>query len=97
MRSTTLFASLGMLAALVGSPVLAGDHSPGERGARHAVANDHGMREVAHSSAQGEPGHGWQYFSDPAAHRAVVISPQGDYYLSRGKGLRLVFAASRAA
>ena len=38
----------------------------------------------------GEPGYGWRYFSDPAAGRAVVISPQGEYFVSRGKGLTLV-------
>jgi len=45
------------------------------------------------SSDLGERGHGWRYFSDPEARRAVVISPEGDYYLSRrGKGLRWVAA-----
>ena len=34
--------------------------------------------------------HGWRYFSDPATDRSVVISPQGDYYLNRGSGLRWV-------
>ncbi|MFO1286681.1 MAG: hypothetical protein U1F49_09155 [Rubrivivax sp.] len=48
------------------------------------------MQVVPTSTRAGEPGHGWRYFSDPAARRAVVISPQGEYYFSRGKGLRLV-------
>ena len=47
---------------------------------------------VPHSAAPEAPGYGWRYFSDPATRRAVVISPQGDYYYSRGKGLRWVAA-----
>ena len=48
------------------------------------------MQPVAHNAGPGERAHGWRYFSDPATYRAVVISPDGDYYLSRGKGLRWV-------
>lgn len=51
---------------------------------------DHGMQAVPTGAGAGEPGHGWRYFSDPAACRAVVISPQGEYYYSRGEGLGLV-------
>ena len=51
---------------------------------------DHGMQAVPNHAGPGQPGDGWLYFSHPAAHRAVVISPQGAYYLSQGKGLRLV-------
>lgn len=51
---------------------------------------DHGMKAVSTGAGTGEPGHGWRYFSDPAACRAVVISPQGEYYYSRGEGLGLV-------
>lgn len=51
---------------------------------------DHGMKAVPTHAGPGQPGDGWLYFSDPEADRAVVISPQGEYYLSRGKGLRLV-------
>ena len=50
------------------------------------------MLAVAHSAAPDAPGYGWRYFSDPAVPRAVVISPQGDYYYSRGKGLRWIAA-----
>lgn len=73
--------------------------SHGEHRAAQAGPEDEagqGMRELPNAAAQGEPSHGWQYFSDPAARRAVVISPQGDYYLSRGKGLRWVAAAPKA-
>lgn len=51
---------------------------------------DHGMQEVPTEAGAGQPGDGWRYFSDPGAHRAVVISPQGEYFFSRGKGMRLV-------
>ena len=55
-------------------------------------------QSLAHGRERaGEPGHGWQYFSDVRRHRAVVISPDGDYYYSRGKGLELVFKASGSA
>lgn len=48
------------------------------------------MQVVANHAAEGTRAYGWRYFSDPQTHRAVVISPEGDYYLSRGKGLRWV-------
>ena len=50
------------------------------------------MQVVPTTAGAGQAGEGWRYFSDPAAHRAVVISPQGEYFLSRGKGMRLVAA-----
>lgn len=74
-----------------------GDHRPRAVQARSTDTQGPGMREVTHVAAREEPGHGWRYFTDPAARRAVVISPQGDYYLSHGKGLRLVFEAPKAA
>lgn len=73
-----------------------------------AHAGDHGkqmpyeqppsssMRLVAVTATLGEPGHGWQYFSDARHSRAVVISPGGDYYYNHGKGLALVFQAGSA-
>lgn len=97
MQPTALLASIGMLAALAGSPALAGD---GERDRDHdrqrapAARTDNsaerGMQVVPNPSEPNQRSHGWQYFSDPSALRAVVISPQGDYYFSRGKGLRWV-------
>ncbi len=102
MKSTVLLASIGVLATILGSSVLAGDRDDGNdrdhdrpriENARPAGAFDHGMQAVPHGAGPDERGHGWQYFSDPTARRAVVISPQGDYYYSRGKGLRWVAAA----
>lgn len=64
------------------------DHEHATR-ARRGSGFDHGMQVVPTGAGPGEPGHGWRYFSDPAAGRAVVISPQGEYYYGRGKGLGL--------
>ena len=58
---------------------------------------DHGMQVVANNAAPDAPGYGWRYFSDPVARRAVVISPQGDYYYSRGKGLHWIAAEQSAS
>lgn len=102
MKLTVLLASIGMLATVLGSPALAGDYDDGRdrdrdrpriENTRPAGAFDHDMHAVLHNAGTDERGHGWQYFSDPTARRAVVISPQGDYYYSRGKGLRWVAAA----
>lgn len=65
------------------------EHHPA-RTSRTLHGFDHGMQEVPTTAGAGQPGDGWRYFSDPQAHRAVVISPQGVYFLSRGQGLRPV-------
>ena len=57
---------------------------------RHGDGFDSGMQAASTAAGPGEPGYAWRYFSDPAAGRAVVISPQGEYFVSRGKGLTLV-------
>ncbi len=99
MQPTALLASIALLAAAISTPLLAGDRKHNREPARqHATENrssegfDQGMLAVAHSAAPDAPGYGWRYFSDPAVPRAVVISPQGDYYYSRGKGLRWIAA-----
>jgi len=99
MKSTTLLAALAMLAAAISTPLVAGDRAhDSQRDRQHATDKrttdgfDHGMQEVPHSASPATPGHGWRYFTDPAARRAVVISPQGDYYYSRGKGLHWIAA-----
>ena len=81
--SLPLRATLAMLAAAVGTAAFASsDHRRSHDGAA--------MHVVPNAAAPGEPGHGWQYFSDSEHSRAVVISPAGEYYFSRGKGLRRV-------
>jgi hypothetical protein len=99
MKSTTLLATLAILAAAISTPVVAHDHKKApQRDRQYAsdkqtkVGFDHGMQEVRHGALPETPGNGWRYFTDPAARRAVVISPQGDYYYSRGKGLQWVAA-----
>lgn len=66
------------------------DEGHSERSGRAVHGFDHGMQVVPTTAGAGQAGDGWRYFSDPKAHRAVVISPQGEYFLSRGKGMRLV-------
>ena len=103
MKSARIFASLGVLAALTSiaavaevppprTPACAADDCrPDERTpAPLPRGYDRGMKEVLAQAGPGEPGHGWRYFADPEARRAVVISPQGEYFHSRGKGLSLV-------
>ena len=104
--SKACIASIALLSAALSAPVLAADNDPEQAqdsAAQQAAEKpsalrragdifDHRMKPVANGAAANTPGHGWRYFSDPAARRAVVISPQGDYYFSRGKGLRWVAA-----
>ena len=85
MKSTALIATIAVLAAAGSSALLAADRDTA-RNAR-ATGGDHDMQVVTNHAAEGTRAHGWRYFTDPQAHRAVVISPEGDYYLSRGKGL----------
>lgn len=104
MPSTTFLTSIALLAAAISPALLAGEREHAQRRDRpqstqqqamqKATADsfDHAMQAVQHDAAAPAPGHGWRYFTDPAARRAVVISPQGDYYYSRGKGLHWVAA-----
>ena len=100
MQLPTLAVSIALLAVAIGTPALAAgqQHSPPpERlpaAQQHSTKGflDQGMQVVPHGAAAGALGHGWRYFSDPAARHAVVISPQEDYYYSRGKGLHWVAA-----
>jgi hypothetical protein len=52
------------------------------------------LQTVPNSSQPSDAAYGWQYFSDPHAARAVIISPSGEYFLSKGKGLRQITGAS---
>ena len=99
MKSATLLASLAMLAATISTPLVAGDREQdSHQGRQHVTKNrtangfDQGIKEVSHSASPNTPGHGWRYFTDPATRRAVVISPQGDYYYSRCMGLHWIAA-----
>ncbi len=96
--NTTALISAALLASFFSAPLLAGQHDEGQqRDAAHrrTLADKRSLQDMqvvpTRVSAQ-EAGHGWQFFSDPATHHAVAISPQGDYYFSRGKGLHWVAA-----
>ena len=96
--NTTALISAALLASFFSAPLLAGQHEAGEPhdpAYRRAPAFERSLQDmqtVPTRAGEREPGHGWQYFSDPASTHAVVISPQGDYYFSRGKGLHWVAA-----
>ena len=99
MKSIALFALIAVLATAASTPLLARDRKNDAQRDRQQVTDkrtkdafDHGLQEVRHSASPNTPGNGWRYFTDPAARRAVVISPQGDYYYSRGRGLQWVAA-----
>ncbi|MFP5397821.1 MAG: hypothetical protein ACLGIT_05800 [Gammaproteobacteria bacterium] len=92
MNPTLLRATLATL-ALAATTAFAGDHHERSHDRRGDDRDHAAMQTVPHAAAAGEPGHGWQYFSDRGHARAVVISPEGDYYYSRGKGLRQVVSA----
>jgi len=87
MKLSNIGVALGLASATIGLAAQAGDH-------RQAAC---GMQAVAVSPQAGEPGHGWQYFTDLRQVSAVVISPNGDYYYSRGHGLRLVYTSAPTA
>jgi hypothetical protein len=95
MKSTLLITSIGLLAAFTGSAVLADsrhsrDDDNDQPRVQHRDAKDAVMQTVPVNARPGEPGDGWRYYSNAAAHTAVVISPQGEYFYSRGKGPRLI-------
>ena len=96
-----------LCAAALSTPLFAGDGGASERHQRseprperqqapppQRVADwfDYAMQAVEHDTTPDGRAYGWRYYSDPTTQRAVVISPQGDYYYSRGKGLHWVAA-----
>ena len=93
MKLSNIGVALTLAAAMVGVSAHRGDHRRESEDRRHAAAE---MQTISVSPKIGEPGHGWQYFSDARKARAVVINPNGDYYYSRGDGLQLVFKSSAA-
>ena len=83
MTSTNLLTAITIATALVSGAVVAGT--------AQAKARDHkqpspALQVVPNSSLPGQASYGWQYFSNPRAAHAVVISPSGEYFLSRGDG-----------
>lgn len=94
MKLSNIGVTLTLAAALTGVSSFAGEHRRESKDHRHAAT---GMQAIAVSPQPGEPGHGWQYFADARKARAVVISPEGDYYYSRGNGPQLVFKTTAAS
>lgn len=64
------------------------DDLPRQAADRHR--SDSGMQAVSTQTTIGQPGYGWRYFVDARQARAVVISPEGSYFYSHGKGLSRV-------
>jgi hypothetical protein len=93
MKPSNCAVVLGVAAAMMSISSHADDHRKESRG-HHRV--DSGMQAVLTAPDSGQPGHGWRYFADAHKGRAVVISPGGDYFYSRGDGLSLVFRATEA-
>lgn len=90
----TIGVALCLAAATIGFSSHAGDDH--RKSAPDDLRLGSGMQAVAVAAQAGEPGHGWQYFRDARGGRAVVISPSGEYYYSRGKGLALVYKTGAA-
>ncbi len=62
------------------------------RAARNSqeLRSDAVLKSVSNGSLRRQAAYGWQYFSDPRAAHAVVISPSGEYFLSLGDGPRQI-------
>ena len=99
MRFATTLIYAGLLATLLGGSALAGDHfdrtDRDASSAERMAAENAPWQAIDNPAEEGMPAHGWQYFYNPQAPRAVVISPDDHYYLSRGKGLHWVAAAQQ--
>jgi hypothetical protein len=93
MKPNSIAVVLSFAATMMSVPSHA-DDSRKEAGDSHRI--DSGMQAVSTNTAAGQPGYGWRYFADARKGRAVVISPNGDYFYSQGKGLTLVFKATGA-
>ncbi len=57
---------------------------------RHEARVKPVLEVVPNASLPDQASYGWQYFSNPRAKYAVVISPSGEYFLSRGDGPRQI-------
>lgn len=80
---THLLTAITITTALLSAALVAGS--------AQAKSGDHKrasplLQVVSNTSLPGQASYGWQYFSNPRAAQAVVISPSGEYFLSRGNG-----------
>ena len=83
MTSTNLLTAITIATALASGVVVAG--SAQAKSGDHKKASPV-LQVVSNTSLPGQVSYGWQYFSNPRAAHAVVISPSGEYFLSRGNG-----------
>ena len=83
MTSKNLLKAITIAAALVSGVAVAGS--------AQAKSGDHKraspvLQVVSNTSLPGQASYGWQYFASSRTAHAVVISPSGEYFLSRGNG-----------
>lgn len=90
MKLSNIGQALCVAASTYGLAAQAGDDDKVSKDHRQTASQ---MQGVTVLPKPGEPGHGWQYFTDVRQACAVVISPKGDYYYSRGHGLKLVYTS----
>lgn len=83
MTTTNMLTAITIATALVSGAVVAG--SAQAKSGDHKRASPM-LRVVSNASLPGQASYGWQYFSNQRATHAVVISPAGEYFLSRGDG-----------
>jgi hypothetical protein len=69
MKFSNIGVALGIAAATMGLAAHAGDDRKASKDHRQAAS---GMQAVAVSPKAGEPGHGWQYFSDSRKARTAA-------------------------
>ena len=102
MKSTTFLTSIALAAAVISAPLLLGGCAQQVEPLRNAQkvvqqthyadVYDYRMQPLPNDASVRAPAYGWRYFADISEPRAVVISPQGDYYYSRGEGLSWIAA-----
>ncbi len=87
MNSTYLLTIIAAAAAIASTAAVAWptQAQPGQPVTRAAHVSPV-LQLVPNSSVPGDAAYRWQYFSDPRALHAVMISPLGEYFLSRGDG-----------
>ena len=95
MTSTHLLTAIAVATAFASAAATAQSaRAQPDKTAAHVAQDSHGLRSgpvlqaVPHSSLPDQASNGWQYYSDPRALHAVVISPSGEYFLSLGDGPR---------
>lgn len=97
MKTSALLAATALAAAAITTASAHARDREHVRPQRPASVANENMQPMPNAASPGERAHGWQYFCDPVERRAVVISPQGDYYLSQGRGLRWVAGAQTSS